>query len=106
MYIFIKIFTKIFNFLGACIIRMMNHFLGEETFKNGLIKYLQKFKYSNADRNDLFNSLTEEAHLRSTLLKNETVKQIMDTWTEQAGFPVINVAPDYSRNTLKIVQVL
>lgn len=84
----------------------MNHFLGEETFKNGLIKYLQKFEYSNANRNDLFTSLTEEARSRNVLGAGETVKHIMDTWTEQAGFPVINVAPDYSRNTLKIVQVI
>ncbi|XP_066252731.1 aminopeptidase N-like isoform X1 [Euwallacea similis] len=89
---------------GACIIRMMNHFLGEETFKHGLIKYLQKFKFGNADRNDLFASLTEEAHLRRALPANDTVKQIMDTWTEQPGFPVINVAADYSKNVLTIVQ--
>ncbi|ERL90492.1 hypothetical protein D910_07840, partial [Dendroctonus ponderosae] len=97
-------FDEISYAKGACIIRMMNNFLGEETFKNGLIKYLQKFKYSNANRNDLFTSLTEEARLRNVLGAGESVKQIMDTWTEQAGFPVINVAPDYSRNTLKLVQ--
>lgn len=83
----------------------MNHFLGEDTFKHGLIKYLEKFKYANADRNDLFASLTEEAHARGVLSKNENVKQIMDTWTEQAGFPVINVAADYTHNVLTIVQV-
>ncbi|XP_076258416.1 aminopeptidase N-like isoform X2 [Rhynchophorus ferrugineus] len=89
---------------GACIIRMINHFLGEEAFKRGLIKYLEKFKYGNADRNDLFAALTEEAHASGALLPNETVKHIMDTWTEQAGFPVINVVADYQRNTLKLVQ--
>lgn len=82
----------------------MNHFLGEDPFKQGLIKYLEKFKYANADRNDLFASLTEEAQMRGVLSKNENVKQIMDTWTEQAGFPVINVAADYTRNVLTIVQ--
>ncbi|KAL1506799.1 hypothetical protein ABEB36_006093 [Hypothenemus hampei] len=97
-------FDEISYAKGACIIRMMYFFLGEDTFRNGLIKYLQKFKYDNADRNDLFNTLTEEAHKRGSLLSNETVKQIMDTWTEQAGFPVLNVSPDYSRNILKIVQ--
>ncbi|XP_030759010.1 aminopeptidase N-like isoform X1 [Sitophilus oryzae] len=89
---------------GASIIRMMNHFLGEDTFKTGLIKYLEKFKFGNADRDDLFDSLTEEAHRSGALLPNETVNEIMSTWTEQAGFPVINVVPDYVKNTLKLVQ--
>ncbi|CAG9772621.1 unnamed protein product [Ceutorhynchus assimilis] len=97
-------FDEISYAKGACIIRMMNHFLGEETFKNGLIKFLEKYQYSNADRNDLFTSLTEEAQLRGSLGKNETVKHIMDTWTEQAGFPVINVRADYEKNTLNLVQ--
>ncbi|XP_050293871.1 aminopeptidase N-like isoform X2 [Anthonomus grandis grandis] len=97
-------FDEISYAKGACIIRMMNHFLGEETFKNGLIKYLDEHKYGNADRNDLFTSLTEEARLRDTFESNETVKQIMDTWTEQAGFPVVNVDPDYEKGTLKLIQ--
>ncbi|XP_060526874.1 aminopeptidase N-like isoform X2 [Cylas formicarius] len=89
---------------GACIIRMMNHFLGEDTFRNGLAKFLDQHKYGNADRDDLFRSLSEEAHLRGVLLQNETVKHIMDTWTEQAGFPVLNVVPDYEKNALRILQ--
>ncbi|CAH1155226.1 unnamed protein product [Phaedon cochleariae] len=89
---------------GASIIRMMNHFLGEETFKKGLINFLRKFNNSNADRNDLFASLTEEAHKSEILLKNETVKDIMTTWTERAGFPVVHCMADYEKNKLHIFQ--
>lgn len=95
----------LFNLLGAAIIRMMNHFLGEDVFKKGLISFLKKYENGNADRNDLFNSLTEEAHKVPVLLPNETVKQIMDTWTERPGFPVIHAIADYPRKKLRLIQV-
>lgn len=84
---------------------MMNHFLGEDTFKNGLIKFLDKYKYANADRNDLFNSLNEEAHRNGSLDSAVNVLDVMDTWTKQAGFPVITAIADHSNKKLIITQV-
>lgn len=84
---------------------MMNHFLGEEVFRRGLINYLQKHQNGNADRQDLFTSLTMEAHKADVLLQNDTVKHIMDTWTERAGFPLVTAAADYENKRLHITQV-
>ncbi|XP_018579251.1 aminopeptidase N isoform X2 [Anoplophora glabripennis] len=89
---------------GAAIIRMMNHFLGEEVFKNGLINFLKKHQNGNADRQDLFTSLTTEAHDAGVLLQNETVKHIMDTWTEKPGFPLVTARADYENKRLHITQ--
>ncbi|KAG5885710.1 hypothetical protein JTB14_037730 [Gonioctena quinquepunctata] len=89
---------------GAAIIRMMNHFLGEDVFKRGLTNFLKKHLNGNADRQDLFTSLTEEAHKSEALLRNESVQQIMDTWTERAGFPVIHCIANYEKNKLHIFQ--
>lgn len=84
---------------------MMNHILGEDVFRNGLIGYLRQHQNANADRQDLFASLTTEAHKAGALLPNETVKIIMDTWTERAGFPLVTVTADYENKKLHITQV-
>lgn len=95
-------FDEISYAKGASIIRMMNHFVGEETFKNGLINYLNKFQYGNADRYDLFTSLQEEAN-RNGIFNDDklNIKDIMSSWTEQAGFPVLTIIPN--RNASKLI---
>lgn len=92
-------------FQGACIIRMMHHFLGDLVFRKGLISFLNQYQNGNADKNDLFSTLTKEARASNAQFPNETVKVIMDTWTERPGFPVIHSIADYENNKLKIFQV-
>lgn len=48
-------------------------------------------KYSNAEQDDLWSALTEQAHEDGVFDGNMTVKEIMDTWTLQTGYPVVNV---------------
>ncbi|CAG9861766.1 unnamed protein product [Phyllotreta striolata] len=99
-----ELFDGISYSKGAAIVRMMNHFLGESTFRQGLVNYLKKYQYSNADRSDLFASFTEEAHKNEVLQPDENVETIMETWTKTAGLPVINVQPDYDRGVLQLTQ--
>ncbi|XP_029344594.1 uncharacterized protein LOC100161354 isoform X1 [Acyrthosiphon pisum] len=89
---------------GAILFHMMNTFLGENTFKQGIRNYIHKYKLSNAEPDDLWSLLTEEAHRQGTLEKNLTVKQIMDTWALQTGYPVLNVVRDYSADTVTLSQ--
>ncbi|XP_029340889.1 endoplasmic reticulum aminopeptidase 2 [Acyrthosiphon pisum] len=89
---------------GPILFHMMNTFLGENTFKQGIRNYIHKYKFSNAEPDDLWSSLTEEAHRQGTLDKNLTVKQIMDTWALQTGYPVLNVVRDYSAGTVTLSQ--
>lgn len=100
-----QIFDTISYTKGSFLLHMMNMFLGEDTFKQGIRNYINKHKYSNAEQDDLWSSLTEEAHRQGTLDKNLTVKQIMDTWTLQTGYPVLKVVRDYSADTVTLSQV-
>nr|XP_027218923.1 aminopeptidase N-like [Penaeus vannamei] len=86
-----QIFDRISYGKGASIIRMMNHFLTEVTFRRGLRNYLDAFKYSTAEQDDLWEYLTAVAHQDGTLPRGLTVKMIMDTWTLQMGYPVVKV---------------
>lgn len=99
-----EIFDSISYGKGASIIRMMANFLGEEAFKDGLTLYLNKHKYANAAQDDLWQALTEVAHDKGTFDQDLTVKQIMDTWTLQMGFPVVTVTRDYINGTVTLEQ--
>lgn len=76
---------------GASVIRMIQGFLGEDAFWAALKKYLQLFQYSNAVHDDLWNVMTESGHKYETLPKDLTVKAIMDSWTLNAGYPILMV---------------
>lgn len=99
-----EIFDTISYKKGSFLIRMMSLFLGEETLRKGVSNYLQKHKYGNAEQDDLWASLTTEAHKNKILPQNLTVKTVMDTWTLQTGYPVITVTRDYKKNTADITQ--
>ncbi|XP_015517541.2 uncharacterized protein LOC107222622 [Neodiprion lecontei] len=98
------IFDNISYRKAACVIRMMSHFLTEEVFKAGLTKYLNKMAYSAATSDDLFEALDEaesEAYILPTLVY---VADIMETWVEQMGYPVVTVTRNYTTGTTEITQ--
>ncbi|KAK7081103.1 hypothetical protein SK128_000833 [Halocaridina rubra] len=76
---------------GASINRMQNYILTEGTFVKGLTNYLTMYQFSNAYQDYLFEHLTNAGHADGTLSTDMTMKQIMDTWTLQAGYPLITV---------------
>ncbi|XP_076160195.1 glutamyl aminopeptidase isoform X5 [Ptiloglossa arizonensis] len=82
------IFDDISYSKGASILNMLEGFLCEEVLKSGLNDYLNSHAYGNADTNDLWAVFTKHA--------NHTfdVKAIMDTWTQQMGFPLITITRD------------
>ena len=66
---------------GGSILRMLEQFLGEEIFRDGVSLYLSKHSYGNTETDDLWDSLEEVSNL--------PVKKIMDSWIFQAGHPMI-----------------
>jgi puromycin-sensitive aminopeptidase len=78
-----ELFDAISYSKGAAIIRMLEQFLGEETFRQGLVHYLSQHQYGNARTEDLWAALEQ--------VSGQPVKTIMDTWTKQPGYPVVHV---------------
>ncbi|BFF91848.1 aminopeptidase N [Drosophila madeirensis] len=89
---------------GSSVLRMMHMFLGEESFRAGLQSYLQMYSYKNAEQDNLWESLTQAAHKFRALPKSYDIKSIMDSWTLQTGYPVINVTRDYAGKSAKLSQ--
>ncbi|XP_033306357.1 endoplasmic reticulum aminopeptidase 2-like isoform X2 [Bombus bifarius] len=79
------IFDDISYSKGASILNMLEGFLCEDVLKSGLNEYLNSHAYGNADTNDLWAVFTK--HTNNTF----DVKAIMDTWTQQMGFPLITI---------------
>nr|XP_022908762.1 aminopeptidase N [Onthophagus taurus]XP_022908763.1 aminopeptidase N [Onthophagus taurus]XP_022908764.1 aminopeptidase N [Onthophagus taurus]XP_022908765.1 aminopeptidase N [Onthophagus taurus] len=99
-----NIFDGISYAKGATIIRMMEHFLSTKVFRAALTNYLLDRKYSNAEQDDLWRFLTNQAHLEQILDQDMSVKIIMDSWTLQTGFPVITVTRNYKNRLIKFKQ--
>ncbi|XP_023293113.2 aminopeptidase N [Lucilia cuprina] len=99
-----EIFDRISYGKGSTIIRMMSHFLTSNVFRRGLNRYLKDMAYSSAEQDDLWHSLTLEAKLEGLLDRDTTVKDIMDTWTLQVGFPVVHISKHPNTNVIRLEQ--
>jgi aminopeptidase N len=73
---------------GMSFITMLESFLGEDVFRDGIRKYMAAHKLSNTTTADLWISLSEAS--------GKPVSDIAAAWTEQPGFPVVNVTHDPS----------
>ena len=64
---------------------MLEQFLGPDDFRRGISNFLKAYKYSNAQTRDLWLELERVSS------KGYNVTKIMDTWTKQKGYPVVEV---------------
>ena len=68
---------------GQSFLRMLESFLGEDVFRDGIRRYIAAHKYSNSTTADLWNALSEAS--------KKPVGEIAAGWTEQPGFPLVRV---------------
>ena len=89
-----ELFDAISYSKGGSILRMLESFLGEETFRQGLNKYLTTHQYANAERTDLWNALAD--------VSGEPVAEIMDSWVLQTGYPMLDVGIERSNGNINL----
>ena len=75
---------------GQSFLRMLESFLGEDVFRQGIRRYMTTHMYSSTTTADLWNSLSEAS--------GKPVGEIAAGWTEQPGFPVVKVKREQSGN--------
>ena len=78
-----QLFDAISYSKGGSVLRMLENFLGADTFQGGLYRYLKANEYGNARTQDLWAALEEES--------GQPVTEIMDSWVKQTGYPVLRV---------------
>ncbi|WP_198539390.1 M1 family metallopeptidase [Candidatus Mancarchaeum acidiphilum] len=85
-----SLFDSISYEKGASVLAMLENYLGEKHFREGLHNYLNSFKYSNAAKEDLWKSLEDESGKRGS---SKEVKEMMKSWITKAGYPEVIVGP-------------
>jgi puromycin-sensitive aminopeptidase len=68
---------------GASVVRMLEQYLGADTFRDGVRHYLKTHAYANTETSDLWDALEE--------VSGEPVRSMMDDWILQGGHPVVEV---------------
>ncbi len=66
---------------AGAVLGMVEHFLGEETFRQGVHNYLQAHLYANATAEDFWNAQTSNSH--------QPVDRIMASFIDQPGVPLL-----------------
>jgi len=84
-----QIFDEISYNKGGCVLMMLENFIGDNSFREGLHKYLKENEYVNAATEDLWNSLGS--------ISKQPVRQMMNTWVKQIGYPVIEAQAKNSK---------
>jgi aminopeptidase N/puromycin-sensitive aminopeptidase len=69
---------------AAAVLRMVESYVGKETFRTGVTNYLKQHSYGNATAEDFWGAITQAS--------GKPVDKIMKTFVDQPGAPVINVA--------------
>jgi puromycin-sensitive aminopeptidase len=68
---------------GAAVVRMLEQYVGEDRFRQGIRTYISNHQFGNAETTDLWDVLEAEV--------GEPIRRIMDTWIFQGGFPLVTV---------------
>src|SRR5438067_5397736 len=77
---------------GQAFLVMLESFLGENVFRDGVRRYMAAHKYSNSTTADLWKALSAAS--------GKPVDQIAAGWTEQPGFPIVKVKRDADKVSL------
>ncbi|XP_076637043.1 uncharacterized protein LOC143349583 [Colletes latitarsis] len=86
----------------AVIFWMMSHMIGEEVFRNGLLNYIGAHEYGSVTSDDLWEAM--QSVLNKTDYANIQMKEVMDSWIEQTGYPLVTVTRNYTTGNVTIRQ--
>ncbi len=79
---------------GGAVLRMIEGYLGEEVFCQGIRAYMRRHAQANAVADDLWGALAE--------VSRQPVVELANAWIRQAGFPLVRVEQRGGR--LELVQ--
>src|SRR5262245_30343191 len=74
---------------GGAVLRMIEGFLGEDTFRTGIRDYMRRHARANAVADDLWAALAQASHA--------PVVELANAWIRQSGYPVVSVSLEGNR---------
>jgi aminopeptidase N len=76
------------------VLRMLEAYLGPETFRAGVNEYLKEHAYGNSTANDFWSTLAR--------VSGKAVDRIMPTFVKQPGVPILSVKAECSGRSTKV----
>jgi len=77
---------------GCAVLTMVERWLGEKNFQKGMRLYMKRHRMGNAVADDLWGALGEAS--------GQNVKAVLNSFTSQSGFPLLEVAVQGKQLTL------
>ncbi|KAI5150606.1 puromycin-sensitive aminopeptidase [Enteropsectra breve] len=94
-----QIFDAISYSKGSSIIRMIEGWIGAETFRKGLVRYLKAHSYSNTKTIDLWESLSaaygdenENNDIKNKISSENIINDVINPWIVEEGFPYLKIS--------------
>ncbi|MBI4533910.1 MAG: M1 family metallopeptidase [Candidatus Melainabacteria bacterium] len=81
---------------GASVLRMLEQYLGSDQLRQGISLYLKKHQYANAETTDLWDAIEASS--------KQPVRQLMDSWIFQGGYPLVSVELSPSGQAITLSQ--
>ncbi len=81
---------------GGSVLRMLEQYLGEEEFRDGIRFYLNKHQYKNTETNDLWDAIEH--------VTQQPARRIMDSWIFQRGYPMVSASVSDDGSTVTLEQ--
>ncbi len=78
------VFDSITYSKGGAVLAMLEEWIGEKAFRDGLARYMKDRQFSNATAGDLWH------HMQ--LASGKNVSEVAASWIDQEGFPVVQVS--------------
>ena len=91
-----QIFDAISYSKGSAVLRMISKYLGEDTFIDGVRRYIKKHAWGNTQTSDLWDALGDAS--------GKDVAHVMDVWTKNIGYPVVTVTENETDSSITIKQ--
>jgi puromycin-sensitive aminopeptidase len=77
---------------GGAILRMIEGYLGEEKFREGIRLYMRRHREGNATADDLWGALAEAS--------GQPILELANGWIRQTGYPLVTLAEQGGRITV------
>ena len=84
-----ELFDAISYSKGGAVLRMLEDWVGADTFRDGLRTYMSAFAYNNAKGADLWNAVQVATEASGSA---KPVSGMMDGWVTHMGFPVVSLS--------------
>ncbi|RDW60627.1 hypothetical protein BP6252_12010 [Coleophoma cylindrospora] len=91
-----QIFDAISYNKGCAILHMLSELLGERVFLKGVSLHLKRHSFGNAKTTDLWDALSA--------VSGKDVQSMMEVWTRDPGYPVLQVVEDAADGSITIAQ--